>query len=292
MYIQLILNIVIQLSTFTLISFSFVIIFQTVRFFHIAHAITITISAYLTFLFSNQLYINLWFAIPLAIIGTVLIIIIGEVGVYKPLRKRETSSWKMLIASLGLYVILQNLVSLIWGDDTKSIRTWQVKVGHNIFGAYITDVQIITIVVGIVLFAATILFLQYTSLGKQIRAVSSNPELSNIFGISSDRIILWSFVIGSALAAIAGILIALDTDMTPTMGFHIFLYAVVAMIIGGVGSYKGLIGGALLLATAQHLSAYYIDSKWMDATAYVILILFLIWKPLGFSGKRLKKVEI
>jgi len=64
------------------------------------------------------------------------------------------------------------------------------------------------------------------------------------------------------------------------------------MIIGGVDSYKGLIGGALLLATAQHLSAYYIGSKWMDATAYIILILFLLWKPFGFSGKRPEKVEI
>ena len=66
----------------------------------------------------------------------------------------------------------------------------------------------------------------------------------------------------------------------------------VAMIIGGVGNFKGLIGGALLLATAQHFGAYYIDGKWMDAIAYIILILFLIWKPLGFSGKRLKKIEI
>ncbi|MDE1890739.1 MAG: branched-chain amino acid ABC transporter permease [Planctomycetota bacterium] len=148
------------------------------------------------------------------------------------------------------------------------------------------------IAICIVSFIATVLFLQYSSLGKQMRAVSSNEELSNIFGICSDRVILWSFIIGSALAAIAGILIVLDTDMTPTMGFNIFLYSVVAMIIGGVGSYKGLIGGALLIATAQHLSAYYIDSKWMDATAYIILILFLIWKPLGFSDKRLKKVEI
>jgi branched-chain amino acid transport system permease protein len=105
-------------------------------------------------------------------------------------------------------------------------------------------------------------------------------------------VILWSFAIGSALGSIAGILVSLDTDMTPTMGFNLLLYGIVAMIIGGVGSYWGLVGGALLLATAQHLSAYYIDSKWMDAVAYIILILFLIWKPLGFSGRRLKKVEI
>ena len=290
--LQLLFNILYSFTLLSLLSYSFMIIYQTTKFFHIAHAITIMLGAYFTFLFSMQLGLGLWFAISLAISGAVLINIISEIGIYKPLRKRKTSSWKMLIVSLGLYVILQNVVSLIWGDDTKSMRTWPVKVGHNVFGAYITDVQIITIVVCIILFTATVLFLRYMSLGKQIRAVSSNSELSNIFGISSNKVILWSFAIGSALAAIAGILIALDTDMTPTMGFNIFLYAVVAMIIGGVGSYKGLIGGALLLATAQHLSAYYIDSKWMDAVAYIILILFLIWKPLGFSGKRLKKVDI
>ena len=80
--------------------------------------------------------------------------------------------------------------------------------------------------------------------------------------------------------------------MTPTFGFNLLLYGVVAMIIGGVGSTRGLIAGSLLVATAQHLSAYYIDTKWMDAVTYIILILFLIWKPLGFSGKQLKKVEL
>lgn len=111
-------------------------------------------------------------------------------------------------------------------------------------------------------------------------------------GINPSTVILWAFGIGSGLAAIAGILVAFDTDMTPTMGFNLLLYGIVAMIIGGVGSTWGLVGGAFLLATAQHLSAYPINSKWMDAIAYIILILFLIWKPLGFSGKRLKKIKI
>ncbi len=87
-------------------------------------------------------------------------------------------------------------------------------------------------------------------------------------------------------------LIAADTDMTPTMGFNWLLYAVVAMIIGGMGKMRYLFFGALLLASAQHLSAYYLDSKWMNATAFIILITFLYFKPYGFSGKRLKKAEI
>ena len=215
-----------------------------------------------------------------------------EILFYRSMRKRNAPALAYLIASIGLYTVLQNCISLLFGDDTKIIRTGEVTVGNEIFGAYITTIQIFTILVTLTLFVAVNLFLNYSSTGKSIRAVSSNPELCNIYGISSNRIILIAFGIGSALAAVAGILSAMDTNMTPTFGFNLLLYGVVVMIIGGVGSTRGLIAGALLVATAQHLAAYYIDTKWMDAVAYIILILFLLWKPLGFSGKQLRKVEI
>jgi len=198
----------------------------------------------------------------------------------------------LMIASLGLYILLQNVISIFWDDSTKSIRTWDVRVGNEFFGAFITDIQIITIAVCLSLFVAVLLFMKHTRIGRNICAVASNPELSNVVGIHSDRVILWAFGIGSALAAVAGILIAFDTHVRPTMGFNWLLFGVVAMIIGGVGSTWGLVGGALLLATSQHLAAYYIGSQWINAVAYIILILFLIAKPLGFSGKRLKKIEI
>ncbi len=198
----------------------------------------------------------------------------------------------MLIASIGLYVVLQNCISLYFGDDTKIINTAEVTVGNQIFDAYITTIQIVTIIVATALFVGVNVFLHFTATGKSIRAVASNPELCNIYGISSNKVILISFGIGSALAAIAGILSAMDTNMTPTFGFNLLLYGVVAMIIGGVGSTRGTIAGVLLVATAQHLAAYYMDTEWMDAITYIILIFFLIWKPLGFSGKRLKKVEV
>ncbi len=289
---QIIINIISTGSIYLLISISFILVYQTSKFFNLAHAIIITFGAYFTFIISKQLEINLWLAIPSAIICSIGLGILTETTLYKPLRNRNATPLALLIASLGLYVIMQNLIALVWGDDIKSIRTGEVKVGNEIFGAYITNIQIITIVVSSLLFVGTIIFLNKTKLGRQMRAVSSNEELANIFGISSDKVILWAFSIGSAIAGIAGILVAFDTDMTPTMGFNLLLYGVVAMIIGGVGSTWGLIGGSLLLATAQHIGTYYIDNKWMDAIAYIILIMFLIWKPLGFSGKRLKKIEI
>lgn len=288
---QITINIILTFSLILLIGQSFSLIYYPTRFFHIAHAVTITFVGYFTYLFV-QLHIFIWFAIILAIVCATAIGLLSEVAIYKPLRKYTSSSMVLMTASLGLMVVLQNIISILWGDDTKSVRTGEIKVGHEFIGAYITDIQIMTIIVSWVLFVACGLFIQYSRIGRNIRAVASNPELSNIVGISSDKVILWAFGIGSALAAAAGILIVFDVDMTPAMGFNWLLYGVAAMIIGGIGSNWGLISGALLLATAQHLAAYYIGSQWMDAVAYIILILFLIAKPLGFSGKRLKKIEI
>jgi branched-subunit amino acid ABC-type transport system permease component len=292
MQFQIVLNIALQFSIISLVGISFFLIFNTGKYYAIHHSSVITLGGYFTFFFYRNFGVSLPISILLSIIITGLLGMLIELFIFKNLRKKSSEAFFMIIASLGIYVIMQNLISIFWGDDSKTIRVGEVDVGNIFLGAYITDIQIVIIIVSIFLIILSLFFLKYTNLGKKMQAVSSNEELSNIFGINSNHVILWSFGVGSALAAIAGILIILDTDMTPSTGFKYLFYGVVAMIIGGVGNFKGLLVGVLILVTAQNLSAYYIDSKWIDATAYVILILFLIWKPLGFSGKRLKKVEI
>lgn len=290
--IQIILNILFNCSLYALLCFSFIYVYFTCRFFHIAHAISLTLAAYMVYTASVLWGVSLWLAVPLAIAVVILLMLGINQWVYRPLRRQGLESWQIMIASLGLYVVLQNMISMIWGDSTLSFRTWEIKVGHEFMGAYITDVQIIAIVGTVILLFLSHLFMQRTHIGRQIKAVASNPELSRVLGISETKAIAWSVGIGTGLAACAGILIAADIDMTPTMGFNWLLYGVVAMIIGGMGRMRYLLLGSLLLATAQHLSAYYIDSKWMNATAYVILIVFLYFRPYGFSGKQLKKAEI
>ncbi|MCX6232946.1 MAG: branched-chain amino acid ABC transporter permease [Bacteroidetes bacterium] len=289
---QFIFNILTTVALYLLIANSFSIIYFTIKFFHITHAIIISSGAYFVFLFINTIYLSFPFSVVLAIIAASILGILCEILVYKQMRKRNVPALVYLIAAIGLYVLLQNIISLYFGDDTKIINKTEITIGNHILGAYITTIQIITIIVSLGLFILISLLLNYTKIGRSIRAVASDPELSNIYGIRSNKIILIVFGIGSALASIAGILSAMDTNMTPTFGFNLLLYGVVAMIIGGVGSTRGLIAGSLLLATSQHLAAYYIDTKWMDAFAYIILIIFLIWKPLGFSGIRLKKIEV
>ncbi len=289
---QLLLIIIITTALYLLVCQSYSLIYYPTKFFHLAHAAIITSAAYFVFLFSNKFSIAFLAAVLLAIAASVIFGILCEIFVYRHLRKKNAPPLSYLIASIGLYVVFQNCISLYFGDDTKIINTATVTVGHKILGAYITTIQVVTIAISICLFTGLNLFLRFTVPGKSIRAVASNPELCNIYGIHSNKIILLAFAIGSALAAVVGILSAMDTNMTPTFGFNLLLYGIVAMIIGGVGSTKGLIAGSFLVAAVQHLAAYYLDTKWMDAVTYIILILFLIWKPLGFSGKRLKKVEI
>lgn len=281
-----------EISLYLTLSWAILSIYSVVRFFSLELAAMLTLVGYLVYTMSVLWGVSLWLAIPLAVLLLVLVMLAINQWLYRPLRKLGLESWQMMIASLGLYVVLQNLISMIWGDSTLSFRSWEIKVGHEFMGAYITDVQIITIVSSILLLLLAHLFMGYTHIGRQIKAVASNPELSSILGISHVKAIAWSVGIGTGLVACAGILIAADTDMTPTMGFNWLLYGVVAMIISGMGRMRYLIVGSLLLATAQHLSAYFIDAQWMNATAYLILIVFLYFRPYGFSGKQLKKTDI
>lgn len=289
---QVIINILLSFCILLLVSTSYNIIFSLSKFFNLFHAALITIGGYFFYFFSTKLNLSILILIPLSIVATIIISILVQLYIFNRLHKKKSSNYHFLIVSIGIYTIFQNSFSLFFGDDITIINNLKITVGHEFFGAYITTIQIITIAVSLVLFIGMFLLYNYTTLGKQIRAVSENPELATVYGISQNKTILICTAISSALAAIVGILYAYDTNLTPTMGFNLLMYGIVTMIIGGVGSFRGLLFGSLLLATAQNLVAYYLDTKWMDAATYVILIAFLLWKPLGFSGKRLKKIEI
>jgi len=289
---QIIINILYSFSLYVIVSLSFNIIYITCNFFHISHAGSITLSAYFYYLLINSPHFS--FLQSSLISATIVCLINGAIAyyIYLPLRKKESNPFVFLIASLGIYVVIQNLISLFFGDDVKSVRTGLVEVGHEIVGAHITNIQIVSIFCSLLLYVITIIIFEKTKLGRQIKAVSSNEVASNIYGINTENTILYSILIGSAYASISGILMACDESITTTMGFNLLLYGIIAMIIGGIGSLSGLVRGSLLLAISQHISAYYIDTKWINPISYFVLVIFLVWKPLGFSGKRLKKVEI
>ncbi len=246
----------------------------------------------MVFFLYRILYLPLYYSIPLAIVLTLFIAILVELGPYRYLRFNTASPLVLLLASIGIYIILQNIISLIYGDETKSIRDGMVTEGSDILGARITPIQLVTIVVGVSLVILCLICMRFTRIGIYMRAVAANPELAFVTGIDTDKVILIAFAIGSALAGIAGILISFDTDMTPTMGMNALMMGVVAVIIGGVGSIPGAALGAFLLAFAQNFGVWKISSQWQDAIAFIVLLLFLLLRPQGFFGKKIRKAEV
>lgn len=289
---QIIVNIIIDVFKYLLIAISFFIIFNSTKYLHLAHAIIITVSPFLFYQFYVILSFNILLSFVFSVILSTILGVTMNQFVYKPISKGKPPNMVYLITSLGLYVVFQNFISLIWGDDTKSLTTGMNIERHQFIKAYFTDIQLIIVITGILVFLLISGFFKYSTIGLKMRAVSSNRELATIFGIECETIVTLSFAIGSLLAAITGILIGVDTNISPTMGFNYLLYGIVAMIIGGLGSRSGLIMGAIILSTAQHIGGYFLNQDWMQSIAYIILIMFLIWKPLGFSGKLLKKTEI
>jgi branched-chain amino acid transport system permease protein len=289
---QLFINGIIAGSIYSLIALGFALIYSTVRFFHFAHGAVYTAGAYSTYAFF--ILLKLPFLLS-AFLGIALAAVLGasmEALIYRPMRKRRASNLIFLIASLGLFIVIQNMISLGFGDNTMSLREGLVREGFNFFGARITSIQLIIIVVSLTFSVLTWIILRFTHVGRLVRAVANDQELSKIVGINSDMVILSSFIIGSALAAGAAILISLDTDMTPTMGFNALLMGVVAVIIGGMGSVPGAVLGGLLVGLAQNLGVWKLPTQWQDAIVFAVLILFLICRPQGFFGKPLRRSKV
>ncbi len=289
---QLIANGIISGMIFALMALGFALIYGTTRFFHFAHGFVFTAGAYLTFFFKVWLGLSLLLSVLMAIVLSAAIGCLIETFIYCPLRHKGSSPLVLLLASLGIYIALQNIVSMVFGDGTKTIRSGMVEEGISVLGARITPIQITIIIVSLFLLLCCFFFLKYTKIGQAMRAVANDPELASVTGIETDRVILSTFALGSALAGIAGILVALDVDMTPTMGMNALLMGVVAVIIGGVGSIPGVALGALLLGMAQQFGIWKISSQWQDAIAFVILLIFLLFRPQGFLGKKVRTATL
>lgn len=285
---QLLLNALITASTYILLAVGFGLIFSIVNFFHFTHGIIFVLGAYFTFLFHIQMECPISTAILFAIVLSGFLGGLIEICIYQNLRHKRGSSLILLLSSMGIYVILQNVISLVFGEGTKTIRSEFAQESLSVFDARIMPIQIIGICTSALLVVFLTIFLKKTKLGITIRSVANDQELAKISGIPSDKIIVFVFVIGSALAALAGILLALDIDMNPTMGMNALMMGVIVVIIGGINSIPGIALAALLLATAQHFGAWFIGSQWQDVIAYIILVLFLLFKPEGFFGKKVK----
>jgi branched-chain amino acid transport system permease protein len=286
---QLLVNGLIAGSIYALVAIGFTVIYRTVKFFHFAHGVVYTAGAYLAYTLSISLSINPVLSFLSASILAGIIGIGIDRLIYFHLRRQKAPDLVSLIASFGIFIFLQSLIQLIYGAQIRTLRTGPIKEGHQIFGAIITDTQILILVVSCVMVVILWLFIQRTRLGKAMRAVSDDPIAASIVGIYPERIIFASFLIGSVLAGAAGILISLETNIEPTMGLSAILKGIIASIIGGIGSIPGAVLGGFFLGIAENVGIYKIQAGWKDGIAFALLIIFLLFKPGGIMGIKTEK---
>ena len=287
MFSQLLVNGLIAGAIYALVASGFSLIYSICKFVHFAHGAVIAVAAYILYALFSLLGMNFWLAVILTII---LISIFGSIMnlIYKQLRKRKASNVILLIASFALLILIESLILLFFGADVKTIGFLKIAKGLEILGAIITPLQIFIVISSFILFVLLFFLMKKTKIGKAMRAVSDNKDVAEIVGISSERIYMWAFIIGSAIAGVGGILVSLEQNLEPMMGTHLIIKGFTAAIIGGIGNVPGAILGSFLLGFAENFGIWFLPSGYKDAIAFIILFIFLLFRPQGILGIRKK----
>jgi len=212
---------------------------------------------------------------------------------YRPLRRAPRLA--ALITAIGMSIVLQNLAMLIWGKQYVSFPPLLPLVSFEVGGAVITNLQIFIVVLSCLLMAGLLVLIKRTRLGRAMRATAQAQDIAGLMGININTIISLTFMIGAALAAIAGVMVSAYYGLAHYhMGFMLGLKAFTAAVLGGIGNVAGAVLGGLLLGVIESLGAGYIGaltggflgSHYQDVFAFFVLIVVLVIRPSGLLGER------
>lgn len=278
-------------SVYAIIALGYTMVYGIAKMLNFAHGDVIMIGAYIALLTMSQAGMSPVIAVVAAVIVCTVLGVLIERIAYKPLRN-ASSSLAVLITAIGVSYLLQNIALLVFGANTQtfpSVITWS---GISLAGGQlnISGVTIVTIAACLIIMAVLITFVQKTKPGQAMRAVSEDKGAAQLMGINVNGTIALTFAIGSALAAIAGVLLcSAYPSLTPYTGAMPGIKAFVAAVFGGIGSIPGAFIGGLLLGIIEILGRAYISSQMADALVFAVLIVVLLVKPTGLLGKKIQE---
>ena len=277
-------------SVYAIIALGYTMVYGIAKMLNFAHGDVIMVGAYISFCVTNYLGLPVIVSIVASVVVCTLLGIAIEALAYKPLR--GTPSLAVLITAIGVSYFLQNAAQLIWGSAPKNFSSIVDFDPIILFGGrvVITGEVIITVVVSALVMASLTLFTEKTRTGKAMRAVSEDRDAAQLMGINVNRTISTTFAIGSALAAIAGVLLCSTVPtLAPTTGSMPGIRAFTAAVFGGIGSVPGAMLGGILLGIIETLSKAYLPNQFSDAIVFGVLIVVLLVKPTGLLGKQIQE---
>ncbi len=278
-------------SVYAIIALGYTMVYGIAKMLNFAHGDIIMVGAYIALMSMTQAGLPPFAAVLAAVVGCTVLGVLIERIAYKPLRN-ASSSLAVLITAIGVSYLLQNLALLIFGANTQtfsSVIEWKgVTLADGAMS--ISGVTIVTIVVCIIIMAVLVTFVQKSKPGQAMRAVSEDKGAAQLMGINVNGTIALTFAIGSALAAVAGVLLcSAYPSLTPYTGAMPGIKAFVAAVFGGIGSIQGAFIGGLLLGIIEILGRAYISSQMADALVFAVLIIVLLVKPTGILGKQIQE---
>lgn len=287
MLLQFLINGLIIGSIYSLVSLGFALVYNTTKIFHIAYAVLYMFSPYMLMSFYKELGWPLLLSFIIAVLITTLLSFLVDRVVYRPLSDKSNNI--VLVSSLGVMIVLINLIAMFYGNETKVIKSGisqTLEIGHII----ITYSQLTQFIVSLVICIIFLLVLKFTRFGIETRALRDDPELCMIFGRNIHKTRSLLFILSGAFVAIGSNLVALDVGMDPYVGMPMFLNAMVALIIGGVGRFEAPILGGFIIGILQALTVWLFSSRWEDAIVFLLLIVFLLVRPQGIMGEKGRQV--
>ncbi len=280
-------------SVYAIIALGYTMVYGIAKMLNFAHGDVIMVGGYVSFCAVVYLGLPGWVSVLAAMAVCTVLGVIIEGLAYKPLR--QAPSLAVLITAIGVSYFLQNAALLIWGASPKGYTPIVPAVGADgepnalrLFGGQlsVSYISLLTMAVCIIIMVALTLFTSRTKMGKAMRACSEDKGAAQLMGINVNATISLTFAIGSALAAVAGVLLcSFTTSLMPTTGSMPGIKAFTAAVFGGIGSIPGAFLGGILLGVIESLAKAYISTQLANAILFAVLIVILLIKPTGLLGK-------
>lgn len=293
MFFQQLINGLTVGCVYALIALGYTMVYGILEFINFAHGEIYMLGAYLGIIFlafftalgltSYSLALSLILTIVLSVIFCSAYGYVMEKTAYRPLRSAPRLS--PLISAIGVSIFLQNYVMLTQGAADKVFPALFGSTGFSVLGARLTWLQLAIIFSSFVMMLLLQLFISRTRMGKAMRAVAQDRVMASLLGINIDAVIVVTFIIGSALAAVAGSMVAMYYGLVNySIGYVAGIKAFTAAVLGGIGSVPGAMFGGLFLGFVESMGASYISSEYKDAYAFIVLLIVLLVRPSGLFG--------
>jgi branched-chain amino acid transport system permease protein len=284
---QVLLNGAISGLTLAVLALAFMVVYLPCRVFYLALAGIYALVPYIALACLKHGW-PVWLSVAVALSTGIVVSLMCELLNHAPLEKKRASPGAHLIASLGLYLILVQIVAMVWGNETQVLRSGIDTVYRLGATITLTRAQVLAGCGSLILLMAFYGWLRFSNLGLQFRAMADNPVQLALHGYNIRRLRLFAFAMAGFLAAVSALAAANDVGFDPHGGLQVLLLAIVALIIGGNTSYLAPVLGGLLLGIIRAWAVWYLSARWQDAVAFLLLALFLLFRPHGILGRKLR----